>query len=342
MRIIVTGGAGFFGSVLAEYLADHGHEVISLDRLVGDNPKYRNIQLDLTDGGKLMETVRELGQVDGIVHAAAMLAHDKENLDRLWVSNVDGTKNILECARQLKIKKVVFISTNCVFSTGFDKPVDESTPVQPIEQYGESKLAAEKLFEEYSDVSSIILRSPTIMAAGRLGLLTILFDFVIEGRKLYLVGDGNNRYSFIYAQDLANACLLALQSQHKGIYHIGSDNVPSMREMYRDLMIFAGKKPRLWCVPEGPSVLAMKVLNKLNLSPLGPYHYRMIAANFVFDNSKLKRDLGWAPTLTNTQILCDAYKYYQDNYEAINNAKGASAHKTKAKAGILNLLRMIS
>ncbi len=345
MKIIVTGGAGFFGSVLAEYLADHGHEVISIDRLVGENAKYKNILLDLTDGANLMETVNEIsksGPIDSIVHAAAMLAHDKENLDRLWASNVDGTKNILECARQLKIKKVVFISTNCVFSTGFEKPVDESTAVNPIETYGKSKLAAEKLFEEYDDVSSVIIRSPTIMAAGRLGLLTILFDFVIEGRKLYLVGDGNNRYSFIYAQDLANACLLALQSDHTGIYHIGSDNVPTMREMYHDLMVFAGKKPRLWCVPEGPSVLAMKILNKLNLSPLGPYHYRMIAANFVFDNSKLKRDLNWAPTLTNTQILCEAYKYYQENYETINNASGVSAHKSKAKAGILNLLRMIS
>ena len=342
MKVIVTGGAGFFGSVLAEYLADRGHEVVSIDRLAGDNPKFKNIQLDLTDGGKLIETVGALGEVDGIVHAAAMLAHDKENLDRLWISNVDGTKNVLECARRLKIKRVIFISTNCVFSTGFEKPVDESTPLNPIETYGKSKLEAEKLFDEYSDVSAMIIRSPTIMAAGRLGLLTILFDFVIEGRKLYLVGDGNNRYSFIYAEDLANACMLALQSNHTGIYHIGSDDVPTMKEMYRDLMIFAGKKPRLWCVPEGPSVLAMKVLNKLNLSPLGPYHYRMIAANFVFDNSKLKRDLGWTPTKTNTQILCDAYKYYQDNYDAINTATGASAHKSKAKAGILNLLRMIS
>ncbi len=74
----------------------------------------------------------------------------------------------------------------------------------------------------------------------------------------------------------------------------------------------------------------------------GDTEVNLIAANFVFDNTKLKRDLNWAPTLTNTQILCDAYKYYQDNYEAINNATGASAHKTKAKAGILNLLRMIS
>jgi nucleoside-diphosphate-sugar epimerase len=169
MKVLVTGGAGFFGSVLSEYLADRGHDVVSIDRLAGDNPKFKNIQLDLTDGVKLIETVKALGPIDGIVHAAAMLAHDKENLDKLWVSNVDGTKNVLECARQLKINRVIFISTNCVFSTGFDKPVDESTPLNPIETYGKSKLEAEKLFDDYGDVSTMIIRSPTIMAAGRLG-----------------------------------------------------------------------------------------------------------------------------------------------------------------------------
>ena len=112
--------------------------------------------------------------------------------------------------------------------------------------------------------------------------------------------------------------------------------------MYRDLMVYAGKTPRLVCVPEGPTVFAMKTLNALNLSPLGPYHYRMIAANFVFDNKKIKRDLGWAPTRTNTQILCDAYKFYIDHYDEISHGHGLSAHKSKAKAGILNVLRMIS
>jgi UDP-glucose 4-epimerase len=165
---------------------------------------------------------------------------------------------------------------------------------------------------------------------------------VREGRRLYLVGDGSNRYSFIFANDLANACMMAAQSEHSGIYHIGSDNVPTMMELYRDLMLYAGKKPRLMCIPEGPTVVALKTLNALNLSPLGPYHYRMLAANFVFDNSKIKRDLGWAPTKTNTQILCDAYQFYQDHYNEIAGATGVSAHKTKAKAGILNLLRMIS
>ena len=140
----------------------------------GPNRRYENIQLDITDGAALIEAVRSYGHVDAIFHVAAMLAHIKENLGHLWASNVDGTKNVMECARQLGIKKVVFTSTNCVFSTGFPQPVNESTPTQPIEIYGRSKLAAEKIIEEYADIDSIIIRCPTIIAAGRLGLLTIL------------------------------------------------------------------------------------------------------------------------------------------------------------------------
>lgn len=342
MKIVVTGGAGFFGSVAAKYLLGQGHQVVSVDRLPLDDPSYRNLQIDITDGATLTAALGKEGPIDSIIHAAALLAHDKDNLKNLWASNVEGTRNVLAAARALAVKKVVFTSTNCLFSTGFDHPVDESTPLYPIEIYGKSKLAAEQLLDEYKDVSTFVIRCPTIMAAGRLGLLTILFDFVREGRRLYLVGDGSNRYSFIAAEDLANACLLASQSSHTGIYHISSDSVPTMKEMYRDLMLYAGKTPKLVCLPAGPTVLAMKTLNALNLSPLGPYHYRMIAANFVFDNRKLKRDLNWAPTRTNTQILCDAYKFYSEHYDEINSGHGLSAHKSKAKAGILNLLRLIS
>jgi len=107
-------------------------------------------------------------------------------------------------------------------------------------------------------------------------------------------------------------------------------------------MVYAGKTPRLVTIPEGLTILALSILNSLGLSPLGPYHYKMLAANFVFDNSKIKRDLNWQPTQTNAEILCNAYQYYIDHLSEIDSSSGKSAHKSKAKAGILNLLRMIS
>ncbi len=75
----------------------------------------------------------------------------------------------------------------------------------------------------------IILRCPTIIDSGRLGLLAILFEFIQDGKKVWVVGGGANRYQFIYAQDLATACLLAMNYPHSDIFHIGSDDVKSLR-----------------------------------------------------------------------------------------------------------------
>jgi nucleoside-diphosphate-sugar epimerase len=342
MRFIVTGAAGFVGSVMAEYLVDHGHEVLSIDWLPYENPKYKNVQVDIRNVPALTEAIRNFGHVDAIFHLAVILEHDREHAGDLDSVNVGGTRSVLEAARALKIPKVIFLSTSCLFSMSYDRPVNESEPLAPADRYGRSKLEAEKVIAEYKDVSTFVVRCPNIMAAGRLGLLTILFDFVREGRRLYVIGKGSNRHSFIGAEDLARACLLACEKNAEGIYHIGSDNVPTMFELYRDVQIFAGQKPNIVFVPAGPSTAALRLVNALGVSPLGPYHCRILTANFIFDNSKIKRDLGWSPTRTNTEILCEAYKYYVDNYEEITKRSGVSVHKSKAHAGILNLLRLVS
>ena len=345
MRFIVTGGMGFFGSVLMDYLLTSGHEVLSLDRLIDPQlaDRFRHVQVDIEDRDSLKGAVKSFGPVDAIFHVAAVLAHDKSSFSRMWSSNVEGTGNVMEVARELGIGRVVFTSSNCVFAASFPQPINESAPTSPIEPYGHSKLEAEKVIASYSaDVSGVSIRCPTIIGAGRLGLLSILFDFVREGRRIYLLGDGSNRYSFIYAEDLARACLLAVTSSASGIYHIGSSNVPTMRQLYTDLYDFAGKPARLVCLPEAPAVVALKLLNRLGLSPLGPYHYRMLAANVVFDTSKIQRDLGWTPRKTNSDMLCEAYKFYLEHLGQEGDTDCTSPHRRPARAGIFNLLRLIS
>ena len=86
----------------------------------------------------------------------------------------------------------------------------------------------------------------------------------------------------------------------------------------------------------------MRVTYKLGLSPLGPYHRRMIAESFKFDTSKAKLELGWSPTLTNEEILLKAFEYYKKNKNDILSRTNVSAHNTVTKAGIINLLKIIS
>ena len=100
---------------------------------------------------------------------------------------------------------------------------------------------------------------------------------------MWVVGDGSNRYQFIYAQDLATACLQSLAYNGSNLFHIGSDNVVSLRNVYEAIIRAAGSRSRVVSLPKGPTIAAMQLAHKLKLSPLGPYHYRMIAESFVFD-----------------------------------------------------------
>ena len=82
--------------------------------------------------------------------------------------------------------------------------------------------------------------------------------------------------------------------------------------------------------------------SRLGLSPLGPYHYKMIAEDFSFDISKIKRELDWTPTLTNEEMLFRAYSYYRENRDEIGNRTNVSAHKQSAKMGVIRLLKWVS
>lgn len=343
MRAFVTGSAGFFGGVLRDRLLSEGWTVAGADVLPdAEKPGYTPHVLDIRDGEALsraMETV----EPDAVFHCAAVLAHDRANRANLWSSNVDGTACVAAAAARAGVRSLVFISSNCLWGSDFGRPIKEDDPPAPVEVYGRSKLAAEEALLRLKDGPAIkIIRTPTIVAAGRMGLLTILFDFIREGRRVWMVGDGGNRYQFVAAEDLASACALLAASAATGVFNVGSDNVPSIREMYGELIRRAGTRARVASLPRLPAVSAMRLLSVLGLSPLGPYHYRMIASNFEFDTTRLRNATGWRPTLGNTDILWQAYRYYIDNRDHLSGEGETSAHRKPSGMGALNLVRWLS
>jgi nucleoside-diphosphate-sugar epimerase len=195
----------------------------------------------------------------------------------------------------------VFTSSNCLWASNLGRSVQEDDPPAPAEIYGESKLAGEKLLEQFrKGLDVVFLRCPTIIDSGRLGLLAILFEFIRENRTVWVVGSGGNHYQFIYAGDLAQACVQSLDYRGSATFHVGSDNVPSLRECYDAVIRQAGSRSRVRSLPKRPALAAMHLAHTLHVSPLGPYHYRMIAEDFVFDTSRIRQALGWRPTVTNS------------------------------------------
>lgn len=349
---LVTGGSGFFGGILKRRLLANGHSVVNID-LEEDECRHSNlvsIRGDLRDPA----TVRRICSaypISAVYHCAAQLAHGNVDQQLLWTCNVDGTRILAEAARDAGIKPFVFLSTNCLWARNLGHPVNEELDVpDPIELYGRSKLEAEKILQSFSgELDAVIIRCPTIMDAGRLGLLSILYEFIDDGRTVWVVGDGDNRYQFIYAEDLAQACILAAQYGKSNLFHVGSDHVKTMRETYESVIRRAApvssnwtRRPRVRSLPRRPTLWAMEIAHRLRLSPLGPYHYKMIAESFLFDTRKIKRELGWQPSLTNEEMLLVAYLHYSQNREEINKRFHASAHRKPASMGIIRVLKWLS
>ena len=245
----------------------------------------------------------------------------------LWEST-DATRNVAEAAVATSgVRSIVFTSSNCLWAEkSLTARSVKTTYRLPIEIYGRSKWEGEKILAEYADRLNVVsIRCPTILDEGRLGLLAILFEFIKEGRKVWVVGGGQNRYQFIHARDLADACLKAEGVNHSAIYNIGSDDVGTFRETYQYVIDRAGTGARIANLPKAPTLAAMQLAHLLRVSPLGPYQYRMIAEDFVFDTSRIKSELGWAPTMSNAEMLWRAYNYYQTNRKEIEARTGVSA-----------------
>ncbi len=346
--VLVTGGSGFFGGVLKRRLLAEGFAVTNIDLVRDDDAGAEgltSVQGDIRDAG-LLRTIFAEHRFVAVMHCAAMLAHDVTDEQMLWSSNVDGTRLVAEAAVAAGVLKLVNISTNCLWAEGFGRPVTEADLPAPVEVYGRSKLQAEvelaEVRAEHPELQVVTLRCPTIIDSGRLGLLAILFEFIEDGKKVWVVGDGSSRYQFIYAQDLATACLQCLTYEPSKLFHIGSGDVPTMRGMYESVIRAAGSKSRVASLPRGPAVAAMKLAHKLGVSPLGPYHYRMIAESFVFDTQRIRAQLGWEPTLTNEEMMLRAFTFYRENRRAIHARTDVSAHSKAAPMGVIRLLKWLS
>jgi nucleoside-diphosphate-sugar epimerase len=341
---LVTGGAGFFGGILKRRLLDSGVRVVSIDLQKDDltHPALTSVQGDIRNQD-LMERLYAENKFDAVFHCAAILAHAVKDKNFLWTSNVDGTRVVAEGARKHGVSNLVFTSSNCLWGKGYARPIHEDEPPAPIEIYGRSKWEAEKIVGEFGgDLNAISIRCPTILDFGRLGLLSILFEFIDEGRRVWTVGGGRNRYQFIYAQDLADACIRAASHPRSAVFNIGSDDVKSFREIYQYVIERAATGARVATLPKGITLLGMRIAHHLGISPLGPYHYKMIAEDFSFDTTRIKSQLGWRPTLTNEEMLCRAYEYYRNNRREIESRTDVSAHRQAAKMGVIRLLKWLS
>ena len=335
---LVTGGSGYFGSLLVHRLVAAGHTVRVLDlNDVDDRPAdIEVIQGDIRDAAVVARAVNGVDIVFNNV-AQVPLAKDEELLRTV---NVDGTTLLLAESLKAGVGKVVHTSSSAVFGVPRSNPVLPTTVPSPAESYGHAKLAAEWacLDAVRNGLDVTIVRPRTILGHGRLGIFGILFEWVADGADIFVLGDGSNRYQFVHADDLADVCVLAGAKAGPAVFNAGTDRFGTMREGLESLCAHAGTGSKVRSLPAGPAGLGMKAAAGLHLAPFAPYHWLMYSKSLWFDIQHVKDGLDWQPKYSNAEMLAESYDWFLANRASTADA-GKSHHRTIAKQGALKLLK---
>jgi nucleoside-diphosphate-sugar epimerase len=344
MRVSISGGAGFLGLHLARRLLADGAAVRTLDVAPLDDALLETgveeLHGDIRDERDAHALVRAS---DVLVHAAAALPIQSSRATIRSV-NVEGTAVVLAAALQEGVRRVVLISSTAVYGVPERHPILEDDPLIGVGWYGQSKIDAEHLCAEFGrrGLEIVIVRPKTFLGPERLGVFEILFDWIREGRRIYILGKGHNRYQLLAVEDLVDAIVRAASAPAAAgeMFNVGATEFGTVRSDLQALIDHAGSSSRLRPVPAKPAELVLRALELLRLSPLAEWHYKTAHRDSFVDVAKAQRLLGWQPRLSNREALIETYDWYLANRERLAGA--GVTHRVPWNQQALGLLKRLS
>ena len=324
MRLLVTGGAGYIGSVVTSQLLGNGHEVTVLDDLSkghGDAvpEKAEFAEGSLLDGERVSEVLS--GGFDGVLHFAALslVGQSVEEPELYYRNNVCGTLNLLEAMRESGVPRLVFSSTAAVYGEPEEVPIKEDAPAVPTNPYGHSKLAVDRMIGSVAKARGLAATSLRYFnVAGASDDLgedhepeTHLIPLVLRAASGerdhmdiygtdYDTRDGTAVRDYIHVEDLGRAHLLALDGAREGehgIYNLGNGEGFSVRQVIETAREVTGEEIKAVEAPRRPGD-----------PPI-----------LVASSEKIKEDLGWEPEKPELRaMISDAWEWmrkYPRGYE---------------------------
>ena len=336
---LVTGGSGFFGEVLVNCLLRNGWAVRNFDLNLN-----RNMAEDLQIVGNISDPemcLNAVNRVDTVFHNIAQVPLAK-NTQQFQDVNTQGTKNILEAAYKAGVKNFVYTSSSAVYGLPTELPVTSQTKKTPIEIYGTTKLGGELLCQEYinSGMAIKIVRPRTILGAGRLGIFSILNDWILNDLDIYLIGNGDKPYQFIHAIDLAEAMLRIASLPGNREFNLGALDFKNFKSELSDLCKYAGSNSKIKVLPEVPTRFILKIMSKSNILPFAPYQLAMYGKEFYFDSKSDWDELNYKPKYSNIECFTEAYDWYKENLK-LNYMGPVSQHKSAMTSKILKLIKVL-
>jgi UDP-glucose 4-epimerase len=315
MKILVIGGAGYIGSICAEVLLDQKHEVAILDNLSEGHRRAIDsrtefIEGDLADREATVDTLVRL-RPEAVMHFAAnaLVGESMQNPSKYFRNNIASGLNLLDAMIAAEVRRLVFSSTCATFGPPERVPIDEETPQRPINPYGESKLAFEKILRWYDAIHGLRFVSLRYFnAAGaseKFGedhrcethlIPNVLKVALGEKKHVEIFGtdyetpDGTCIRDYIHIIDLAHAHILALDAPASAFYNLGTGGGSSVREVIASCRKITGQP--------------IPVLEKPRRPGDPP---RLIASS-----EKIKRELGWRPQFQTLDAIVDsAWKWHR-------------------------------
>jgi UDP-glucose 4-epimerase len=329
MKLLVTGGAGYIGSVVANQLLERGHEVAVLDDLSRGHRAAvpsgaRFLEVGLADADGTRDALAE--GFDGVLHfaALALVAESVEFPERYHRGNFVGTLNLLDAMREHSIKRLVFSSTCATYGEPEQVPMPETLPTDPVNSYGNSKLAVDRMIGDECrahGLGATSLRYFNVAgASGEFGedhypethLIPLVLQAAAGTREHvsvfgtdYPTEDGTAIRDYIHVEDLGRAHLLAMDAIRPGIhtiYNLGNGLGYSVRQVIEAARKVTGREIPVKEEPRRPG------------DP----------AQLVASSEKIRAELGWEPEKDLETMIADAWAWRQARPDGYGSSNGAS------------------
>ncbi len=336
---LVTGGAGFLGINLIRSMLGRGCAVRSMDIAPFDYPEKPLIDVMQSDIRDPAAVKRALVGVDVVVHCAAALP--RSTPQEIFSTDVEGTRCLLRGAAAQGIARVIFISSTAVYGIPDHHPIVESDPLHGVGPYGEAKIRAEEICDAFrrDGLTVPILRPKSFVGPERLGVFELLYDWAYRGRDFPVLGSGNNLYQLLDVADLCeliHSCTALDDDLVNDTFNIGAKEFGSLREGLQAVLDRAGHGKRVISLPEAPAIAALRILERLHLSPLYEWIYETAGRESFVSIERAATRLKFVPRYSNRDALLRNYDWYVQHRAEYRGRTGVT-HRLPWKRGALEL-----
>lgn len=302
MNVLVTGGAGFIGAHVVNYLITKGHNVSVLDNLSLGIKENVNTKANLIIGdiGDADVVTKSLQNIDAVIHMAGLIVVEDSVKDPIKYSqvNVLGTVTLLDCMRKENVKKFIFSSSACVYGTPEKLPITENEPIKPDNPYGATKAAVETFLQAFSvnyNMDTIILRyfnpyGPGEMHIPETHAIPSFIKAALAKRPIPLYWNGEQIRDFIYIDDLVKAHVDVLDLHGYQIFNVGTENGIKVKDVVEKIFNIVGYK-----VP---------------IEDLGE-RAGDVMANYA-SSAKINKSIGWQAKTSLEDGLRKTIQFYKD------------------------------